>query len=201
MAPISKGKPEDFDPPFFWTPVCESDVESLSAQCAGRRFDPSIVRFVAKRCAYGFPQVIVCHPLAGGSPFPTLFWLTCPYLDKKCGALESEQKIHELEKIFAAEALQVLEFHKKYAELRTKLIYPEELEKIRAEHPAFLQSLSETGVGGINYSVSATAPKCLHLQTASWLGMGEHPAIDWLHEELGELDCPENLCAGFCRGK
>jgi len=35
-------------------------------------------------CPYGFPMVIETEPfLEDGTPFPTLFWLTCPYLKEE----------------------------------------------------------------------------------------------------------------------
>ncbi len=44
----------------------------------------------ASRCAYGFPNVIATSPtLEDGSPFPTLFWLTCPWLGEIISEAES----------------------------------------------------------------------------------------------------------------
>lgn len=34
-------------------------------------------------------MVIENHPIAEGSPFPTLYWLTCPILNKRVSTLES----------------------------------------------------------------------------------------------------------------
>jgi len=45
---------------------------------------------VVSRCEYGFPRAIAVAPLlAGGAPFPTTFWLTCPHLVTAVHALES----------------------------------------------------------------------------------------------------------------
>ena len=45
---------------------------------------------VAARCHLGIPTVIENHPvLEDGSPFPTLYWLTCPILNKRVSSLES----------------------------------------------------------------------------------------------------------------
>ena len=45
---------------------------------------------VARRCHLGVPMVIENHPrLDDGSPFPTLFWLTCPVLIKRMSRLEA----------------------------------------------------------------------------------------------------------------
>ncbi|HWL66353.1 MAG TPA: DUF501 domain-containing protein, partial [Actinomycetota bacterium] len=43
------------------------------------------------RCHLGIPMVIESHPvLDDGSPFPTLYWLTCPVLSKSVSTLESD---------------------------------------------------------------------------------------------------------------
>jgi hypothetical protein len=45
---------------------------------------------VARRCHLGLPMVIEDHPrLEDGSPFPTLFWLTCPVLVGRVSRLEA----------------------------------------------------------------------------------------------------------------
>jgi uncharacterized protein len=52
---------------------------------------------VARRCHLGVPMVIENHPvLDDGSPFPTLFWLTCPILVKRASALEAAGYMTEL---------------------------------------------------------------------------------------------------------
>lgn len=45
---------------------------------------------VAARCRFGRPTVIASPSrLDDGTPFPNLFWLTCPHLAEKVAALES----------------------------------------------------------------------------------------------------------------
>jgi hypothetical protein len=44
---------------------------------------------VARRCHLDLPMVVENHPrLDDGSPFPTLFWLTCPLLHRRVSRLE-----------------------------------------------------------------------------------------------------------------
>ena len=43
---------------------------------------------VIRICRYGYPQVIENSPVVDGKPFPTLFWLTCPFLVKSISRLE-----------------------------------------------------------------------------------------------------------------
>ena len=103
MAEAAEFKPEGISPPAFWNALKESDAAALAAQNKGRAFGEADVLAVARRCRFGFPQVVVSAPLSRGmKPFPTLFWLTCPFLKRRCGELESMQKIAELEKLFAS---------------------------------------------------------------------------------------------------
>ena len=45
---------------------------------------------VARRCACGLPQVIETEShLDDGTPFPTLWWLTCRSLSRAVGRLEA----------------------------------------------------------------------------------------------------------------
>ena len=45
---------------------------------------------VARRCHLGVPMAVETGPrLEDGTPFPTLFWLTCPLLIKRASHLES----------------------------------------------------------------------------------------------------------------
>lgn len=197
--PPASDKKDIAEPKEFWSGLTDSDKKALAAQTAGRRFDLSVVHSVAKRCSYGFPQVTVCLPFFGGTPFPTVFWLTCPYLGKKCGALESEQQIAALEEIFAARQEEVRRWHGEYIRLRLSLLDPEKVGRLKENQPGLIRPVLENGVGGINYRENPGAAKCLHLQTAAWLGMGWHPAADWLGERLGGLDCPGIQCAKFTK--
>lgn len=46
---------------------------------------------VAVRCSFGYPSVILTEPLLDdGSPFPTLYWLTCPWLIESVGRIEGD---------------------------------------------------------------------------------------------------------------
>ncbi|MGD9666864.1 MAG: DUF501 domain-containing protein [Synergistaceae bacterium] len=167
--------------PAFWTPLNDDDIAVLRKRNSRRRFDLSIIYAVAARCSYGFPQVLVCRPYRrGGTPFPTMFWLTCPFLDRKCGELESLRKIGELEELFRIRHNEVCRWHEKYALLRKSL--------------SLKGSDMRTGVGGINWHDVPYAVKCLHLQVATWLGWRYHPAEDWLNEQLEVTECACGIC-------
>lgn len=184
-VPIDPYKePTDTSPPAFWSPLSERDASLLKKMNSRRRFDISIVYAVAARCSYGFPQVLVCRPQRkGGSPFPTMFWLTCPYLDHRSGELESLQKVAELEEILKSKETEVKNWHEQYARLR-KLISGGNID-------------IPTGVGGINWHEAPHAAKCLHLQAATLLGWRYHPAADWLVSEFGEMECSCGICSKY----
>jgi uncharacterized protein len=66
--------------------VDPADVAAVTAQL-GR--PPRGLRRVAHRCACGLPDVVETSPrLDDGSPFPTLFYLTCPRAASAIGRLE-----------------------------------------------------------------------------------------------------------------
>ena len=57
-------------------PVDPHDVAAVAAQL-GR--EPRGLRAVAHRCPCGLPDVVETAPrLPDGTPFPTLYYLTCP---------------------------------------------------------------------------------------------------------------------------
>ena len=45
---------------------------------------------VVKRCSWGYPQCIQSDLISNGKPFPTLFWLTCPFLYKEVSDIDSK---------------------------------------------------------------------------------------------------------------
>src|SRR6187549_884469 len=68
-------------------PATEADLAAVQAQL-GRR--PRGTRAVAHRCPCGNPDVVETTPrLPDGTPFPTLYYLTCPRAVAECSRLES----------------------------------------------------------------------------------------------------------------
>src|SRR4051794_41733363 len=75
-------------------PATEADLAAVEAQL-GRR--PRGTRAVAHRCPCGLPDVVETTPrLADGTPFPTLFYLTCPRAVGACSRLESAGVMREM---------------------------------------------------------------------------------------------------------
>jgi uncharacterized protein len=74
--------------------IDDSDVAAVAAQL-GR--EPRGVRAVAHRCPCGLPDVIETAPrLPDGTPFPTLFYLTCPRAASAIGSLEAGGLMREM---------------------------------------------------------------------------------------------------------
>ncbi|WP_395104383.1 DUF501 domain-containing protein [Actinomadura sp. SCN-SB] len=75
--------------------IDEHDEAAVAAQL-GR--PPRGVRRVAHRCPCGAPAVIETAPrLPGGTPFPTLFYLTCPKAASAIGTLEGGGMMREMQ--------------------------------------------------------------------------------------------------------
>ena len=68
--------------------VSEEDTAAIAAQL-GRV--PRGLRAVAHRCPCGLPDVVETAPrLEDGTPFPTLYYLTCPRAASAIGTLEAD---------------------------------------------------------------------------------------------------------------
>ena len=75
-------------------PASDDDLAVVGAQL-GRT--PRGTRVVAHRCPCGLPDVVETTPrLPDGTPFPTLFYLTCPRAVAECGRLESAGVMREM---------------------------------------------------------------------------------------------------------
>jgi hypothetical protein len=81
--------------------VDESDRAAVAAQL-GR--PPRGARAVAHRCPCGLPDVVETAPrLADGTPFPTLYYLTCPRAVTAVSTLESAGLMREMSARLAAD--------------------------------------------------------------------------------------------------
>jgi hypothetical protein len=76
------------------TPPTDADVEAVRKQL-GRV--PRGLRAVAHRCPCGLPDVVETAPrLEDGTPFPTLYYLTCPRAASAIGTLEAEGVMRDM---------------------------------------------------------------------------------------------------------
>jgi hypothetical protein len=79
---------------------------------------------VARRCHLGLPMVIENHPrLDDGTPFPTLYWLTCPILSARAARLEASGVMADLTELLGRDAALMQRFEaavRDYRALRDK---------------------------------------------------------------------------------
>lgn len=70
------------------------DLDVVAAQLHRR---PRATRSVAHRCVCGLPDVVETSPrLEDGTPFPTLYYLTCPRAASAIGRLEASGLMREM---------------------------------------------------------------------------------------------------------
>ncbi|RLE29822.1 DUF501 domain-containing protein [Candidatus Acetothermia bacterium] len=169
-------------------PPTPRDLEIVSRQL-GRPARGVVA--IARDCPYGYPQVTVNHPLRREGDrfevFPTLFWLTCPFLVEEVARLESAGWVKRLEARLKAEpelAAGYARAHEKYRAERLALISPEE-EKFLREKGAW--DAVETGVAGLRNPLRV---KCLHAQLGHFLARGDNPVGALVAQLLPALHCP-----------
>ena len=173
-----------------------SDWDVIAEQI-GRR--PRGLAGVPVRCSYGFPQVIRVRTLVDGKPFPTLFWLTCPYLVREVDRLEADGWIGRLERRMAEDEqlrASMVRAHERYIERRSALL--SDGDRLTIESRGQASSLLEKGIGGI---ADRRRLKCLHLHIAHDLA-GENPIGRIVCEMLPAVECcPEQvICSALLEG-
>jgi hypothetical protein len=79
--------------------IDRSDVSQADLTAVGVQLHrpPRATRRVAHRCGCGLPDVVETSPrLDDGTPFPTLFYLTCPLVRSAIGRLEASGLMREM---------------------------------------------------------------------------------------------------------
>ena len=151
---------------------------------------------IERRCPYGYPQVVRVYPLVEGKPFPTLFWLTCPFLTKQIDRLEAEGWIKRLQALLETDsslAVAFREAHRTYITERDRLLSPED--RATLEEAGMLKDLLEKGIGG---TANFGRVKCLHLHVAHAL-VRANPIGQRILEALSEHACPPEqvICSAY----
>lgn len=157
---------------------------------------PVFVAWV-KRCRFGRVQVQVCRPWGRRRKvFPTSFWLVCPYLVKRAGMIESSGGVRELQDYITSRGLvhEWRRYNMMHQVLRLRLGGKRMNEFVRRYRPKIFRDVMRGGVGGIHVGEGGVSVKCLHLQAASFIGLGHHPAGQWLKAEGLCGDCGSGLC-------
>jgi len=147
-----------------------SDLEAI-AQQLGR--EPRDIVRVAHRCPCGRPDVVVTAPrLSDGTPFPTVYYLTCPRAASAVGRLEGGGVMREMESELEADA----DLRAEYA----------------AAHRDYLATRAALGdvpeIDGVSAGGMPDRVKCLHVLLAHSLaaGPGVNPLGDRTRDLVGE---------------
>ena len=150
--------------------IAARDRVTVAAQL-GRA--PRAMRAVAQRCPCGLPDVVETSPrLAEGTPFPTLYYLTCPRASSAVGRLEASGAMREMADRLRSD--------------------PELAAAYRAAHEAYLARRAELGdvpeIDGVSAGGMPTRVKCLHALLAHALaaGPGVNPLGDEVRVAIGE---------------
>ena len=135
-------------------PATEADLAAVAEQL-GR--PPRGTRAVAHRCPCGLPDAVETTPrLVDGTPFPTLYYLTCPRAVALCSRLESAGVMKEMTARLAED--------------------PELAARYRAAHADYLARRTAIGdvpeIDGVSAGGMPNRVKCLHVHLGHALGAG-----------------------------
>lgn len=147
---------------------------------------------VATRCVHGFPQVLRVPPKVDAAPFPTLFWLSCPFLVRAVGRLEAAGWVARVEASLqddAALRAEVARAHAAYAEERRLLGKPD-------------GDAGPAAAGGVAGIADWARVKCLHAHVAHAL-VRVNPIGALILAVLPETACPgeQKICSSLVRGR
>lgn len=128
---------------------------------------------VVHRCAFGLPTTVRVDPrLPDGTPFPTVFWQTCPALRSQIGRLEADQSMVGINQRLDSDE----EFQRAHAEAQ------ERYRDFRDELGGLLPGNPYAG-GNPRYV------KCLHVHAAHELATGDSPVGAWTVEAARPVPC------------
>ncbi len=132
---------------------------------------------VAFRCHLGLPAIVKVPPvLEDGTPFPTLYWLSCPLMTKRIGRLEASGGVRRMDRKAEADpefAAALDRAHEEYRAERDLLLSP-------GAEPA-----PTGGIGGARAGV-----KCLHAHYAHTRSGAENPVGALVAGWVEPFDCP-----------
>jgi hypothetical protein len=138
-------------------------------------------RRVAVRCAYGFPAVTEQAPYGSdGEPFPTTYYLTCPWLVAAVARVEAAGGVERFSRAAAADPA-----------LRASL------ERADAEQRRIRPEL-DVGIAGTRKPGNL---KCLHAHAAFALARPGYELGERVLAEAGELWCPDARCERASAGR
>ncbi len=150
--------------------VDEAERAVLSAQLGREaRGAPAVVH----RCVYGLPTVARVQPhLEDGTPFPTVFWLSCPVLRSRVGRLEADHAMVGLNARLEDEP----DLAAEYAGASERFI-------------AFRDELGDPLPGDPSAGGMPRYIKCLHVHAAHHLATGDNPIGEWTVDHATPAPC------------
>ncbi len=149
-------------------PISAADARAVARQL-GR--PPRGVRAVAHRCPCGLPDVVQTAPrLEDGTPFPTLYYLTCPRAVSAVGRLEGFGAMAGMTERLAEDPVLAADY--------------------RSAHEDYLARRAALGdvaeIAGVSAGGMPSRVKCLHVLVAHSLaaGRGVNPLGDEALDEI-----------------
>jgi hypothetical protein len=139
-------------------------AQDLAAVAAQLHRPPRATRSVAHRCSCGLPDVVETSPrLDDGTPFPTLYYLTCPRAASAIGRLEASGLMAQMTQRLADD--------------------PQLAARYRAAHEDYLARRDAIAPLGTDVTAGGmpTRVKCLHVLVAHALAAG--PGVNPLGDE------------------
>lgn len=171
-------------PPAPAVPPSAEGLSAVDAASIRRQLgrEPRGVVRVAHRCPCGQPDVVMTRPrLPDGTPFPTLYYLTCPRAASAIGTLESSGLMRDMEERLAHD--------------------PSLAERYRLAHDAYVGERDGiepvVEIEGISAGGMPRRVKCLHVLVAHSLATG--PGVNPLGDEALDALGPwwsSGSCAG-----
>ncbi|MDP2232087.1 MAG: DUF501 domain-containing protein [Actinomycetota bacterium] len=159
--------------------LLETDDAVLCAQLGRPAREPWEV---VARCSHGRPSTILTGPLLGdGAPFPTLYWLTCPWLRAYVDGLESSGVVGEWRARLAAEPELAHQMDLAEAQYRER----------RAVAAGGVDPCAAVGIAGQRDS---SATKCIHAHVAAALAGIDDPIGTEVIRMIDPMWCPDQLC-------
>jgi hypothetical protein len=171
-------------------PVAQRDLDAVREQL-GR--PPRGVRAVAHRCPCGNPDVVQTEPrLIDGTPFPTVYYLTCPRAAGAIGTLEADGVMKQMaarladdEELAAAYAAA----HDDYLARRAAMVGEPSVD----DPSRIIDDVPE--IAGISAGGMPDRVKCLHVLVGHALAAG--PGVNPLGDEALAM-LPEWWAKGPC---
>ncbi|MGM0641119.1 MAG: DUF501 domain-containing protein [Thermotogota bacterium] len=170
--------------------ISEKDLKIVEQQM-GRELKNKMR--VASVCKYGYPMTIKNYPILNKKPFPTMYWLTCPYLNEEISKLESRNKIEEIQNKIDQDtnlSNKIQDAHLKEIQERLEIIDDE----INELPEPMQKTLREKGVGGIS---DFKFVKCLHLHYASYISGNDNPIGEKVDSLLENRYCTNCICCNY----